>query len=659
MPRSLFYFFLIVFLPTWMLAQTAADTLTLPEDDLVSLLNTPVAVASVQEMTVSESPAILSVITKEDIIRYGLQDLSDIRFIIPGIDFGCDVLGVVGMGIRNNWAHEGKVLVLLDGIDLSERLYSNTPFGSRFPLDNIEKIEILRGPGSVLYGGNAALMVINMISDQTEKKGTLKMGVSMSHTGNRLAQRGGFLSLAAGNARSGYSVFSRFARDIRSDRIYTDVNGNSFNMANHSEIEDAAFYFNGWLRGWGLSVLYDDYNLQSKDGYIDITENTNLIRFKSLSTKLKKSLKPNRNLEITPFIKFKNQMPWTVIYENKSENPDEIIHLNKVEGGTHLTWLMTEYHSLAAGVEGWAEEAFSPEGSKQYFEETNHRFAHHNFSAFMQTTSRLRYWSFSPGIRFNYSSRHFSAFVPRLAITRNWNWGYSKAIASRSYRTPSIMNMAASSSIKPEFASVFEIETGFAFRAFSVLSVNVYQMTISNPIVYYYDEATSEDSYINDDKAGTEGIELTFNHHFPRAKIILSASVSRPVSTLSHQLYQVEGHPHYLLGFSPYQFSVNYAYPVSSRTSVWSLFTFNGKKFGITSLDEQGEPQFSAFKENFLINAGISHGIDKASRWTITASINNLLNQQVYYIQPYKSYHGALPGKGRELSLRLSYNVKL
>ncbi len=91
---------------------------------------------------------------------------------------------------------------------------------------------------------------------------------------------------------------------------------------------------------------------------------------------------------------------------------------------------------------------------------------------------------------------------------------------------------------------------------------------------------------------------------------------------------------------------------------VWTTLSFNGKKYGITSVDELNVPEFSAYKETSILSSGIKLKLGRAARWFLSATVNNLLNQTVYFIQPYRSYHGALPGKGREFGLMLNYQIK-
>ena len=54
--------------------------------------------------------------------------------------------GQVGVGIRGNWANEGKVSLRLNGVELNEPLYSTLQILNRFSLDDIKQIEIIRGP---------------------------------------------------------------------------------------------------------------------------------------------------------------------------------------------------------------------------------------------------------------------------------------------------------------------------------------------------------------------------------------------------------------------------------------------------------------------------------------------------------------------------------
>lgn len=142
-------------------AQASGDLLDLPLEQLMDL---DVAVASGKNTSIREAPGIVSVVTAEEIRNSGARDLIDVLQMVPGVQLGVDVAGVVSIGIRGLWAHKGKALLIWDGHELNELMYSTIQLGNHYPVDQIERVEIIRGPGSALYGGFAELAVINIIT---------------------------------------------------------------------------------------------------------------------------------------------------------------------------------------------------------------------------------------------------------------------------------------------------------------------------------------------------------------------------------------------------------------------------------------------------------------------------------------------------------------
>jgi outer membrane receptor for ferrienterochelin and colicin len=123
--------------------------------ELEKLLNSMIAVATKREMTTRHVPNIVSLITREDIQNSGARDLIDVLRTVPGFHLALDQNGKVGIGIRGNWANEGKVLLMIDGQMMNDVFSANIALGNHYPVDLIERIEILRGPGSAIYGGFA------------------------------------------------------------------------------------------------------------------------------------------------------------------------------------------------------------------------------------------------------------------------------------------------------------------------------------------------------------------------------------------------------------------------------------------------------------------------------------------------------------------------
>src|SRR5256712_4190853 len=119
-------------------------------------------VASVRPATLRDSPGILTLLSREEILASGARDLLDVLQLVPGFAPAVDVEGAVDVGFRGVWGHEGKILLLLDGQEMNETLYSTLQLGHELTVDQIQSIEIIRGPGSARYGGNAELAVIHV-----------------------------------------------------------------------------------------------------------------------------------------------------------------------------------------------------------------------------------------------------------------------------------------------------------------------------------------------------------------------------------------------------------------------------------------------------------------------------------------------------------------
>ena len=92
------------------------------------------SVASFAATRLKDSPAVVTVISGDDIRATGARDLIDILYLVPGYFIGVDTQGVVGPGFRGMWGHEGKILLMIDGKEMNELLFSSMQLGNEFPV---------------------------------------------------------------------------------------------------------------------------------------------------------------------------------------------------------------------------------------------------------------------------------------------------------------------------------------------------------------------------------------------------------------------------------------------------------------------------------------------------------------------------------------------
>src|SRR5262249_41149239 len=103
------------------------------ELSLEALLNSEIDVATIKAQPTRETAGIVTMITREEIVNSGARDLTDVLAMVPGFAFAVDVQGTVDIGVRGNWGHEGKTLLLVDGLEMNELLYSTNALGNHYP----------------------------------------------------------------------------------------------------------------------------------------------------------------------------------------------------------------------------------------------------------------------------------------------------------------------------------------------------------------------------------------------------------------------------------------------------------------------------------------------------------------------------------------------
>ena len=112
------------------------------------------------------TPSALYVITSDDIMRSGVTNIADALRLAPGVEVGrfTSTSWAVGIrGLQNNFSK--SVLVLIDGRNVYTPLFAGVYWDVQdMPLEDIERIEVIRGPGGTIWGANAANGVINIIT---------------------------------------------------------------------------------------------------------------------------------------------------------------------------------------------------------------------------------------------------------------------------------------------------------------------------------------------------------------------------------------------------------------------------------------------------------------------------------------------------------------
>src|SRR5882724_2947650 len=186
--------FLSVLLAGSTIAQNSRNVPDVTAMSMEDLMNLQVTSVSKRTQKVADAAAAIFVITQEDIRRSGATSIPEALRLVPGLE--------VARIDQNKWAiasrgfngrFDNKLLVLIDGRSVYTPLFSGVYWNVQdVMLENIDRIEVIRGPGATLWGANAVNGVINIISKKAKdtQSGVVTAGAGNEERGSGSARYG-------------------------------------------------------------------------------------------------------------------------------------------------------------------------------------------------------------------------------------------------------------------------------------------------------------------------------------------------------------------------------------------------------------------------------------------------------------------------------------
>jgi len=226
MHRNVFLCFLLVVVPLASYAQDAElESAELPPemDEEIDLIDeftmlqedAFVELAARHKQEIGMSPSAVSVITREDIEASGATSITDLLRMVPGMEVVITTPYTSSISSRLMWTYENNIyLVLIDGREANVELMGFTPFEIQpISLDDIQRIEIIRGPGSSLYGANAVAGVVSITTRAITDENSAWVGVSGGEGGllmseARASTRIGNFGLSIGGGADSMGTFT-------------------------------------------------------------------------------------------------------------------------------------------------------------------------------------------------------------------------------------------------------------------------------------------------------------------------------------------------------------------------------------------------------------------------------------------------------------------
>lgn len=210
-----------------LMGNAAADDSNINNLSIEDLLNVEVTSVSRKAQSLNDSAAAIYVITPEDIRRSGATSIPDALRLAPGLDVArvnANVWAVTSRGFGGRIAN--KLQVLIDGRSVYNRAFAGVDWENQdVVLEDIERIEVIRGPGATIWGANAVNGVINIITKSSQQT----QGGLISGGGGNFER--GFGSLRYGTRLNDNTTARAYVKgfDRGSNDVTPELSGYEFN----------------------------------------------------------------------------------------------------------------------------------------------------------------------------------------------------------------------------------------------------------------------------------------------------------------------------------------------------------------------------------------------------------------------------------------------
>ncbi len=648
------------------LAQTASDDMDVTELSLQQLMDFKVQSvygASKHEQKVSEAPSSVTIIDSEEIKMYGYRNLAEIlrsvRSLYVTYDRNYSYLGIRGFNQPGDFT--SRVLALVDGHRINEDVFDSVLIGNDFVLDVdvIDRIEIIRGPSSSIYGNNAFFGVINIIT----KPGSAYHGAEVSASAGSFDSYYGRFTFGKQFTNGINLMFSGsyYHSDGPDKLYYPEYNTPSNNVNNGITLRTDYESFYKFLG----TLSYKEFTLQgafsSREKGIPTGSYGTIFgdrRAKTTDNRGYLDLKYHRlfacDLELTARVSYDNYYyygDYPVAYPN---NPNVLyqdyalgnwwnteVQVNKKLFDRHTLTLGGEFHDYFQQDQGNKDNAVPPTVYD------DHRSAR-NFAFYGQSEVVLpAHLMVNAGVRYDHFEVFGETVNPRVALIYNpWTRSTFKALYGTAFKGPNAYelyytgpNNKGNLNLKPETIGTYELVYEQQLTKNLSLTAAGFYYNIKDLISEQLDPFDNLLVYRNVDRVNAKGGELEFDARLPgglRGRASYTYQITRDETTGT----ELSNSPRHLAKF-------NLIVPLYRDKIFSGLEVQYGSRAG--TLSGGRAPGYwlanlTLFSRNLLKNLEAS------------ASIYNLLDRRIYYPGAGEHLQDLIEQDGRAFRVKLTYH---
>jgi outer membrane receptor for ferrienterochelin and colicins len=678
------------------------------------LLNVEVVTTSKKQKRISRSPAIISTITSEEMAERGVTSLYEALSYLPGIEIIETYYGYTDVTFRGILQdhYNNKAVMLVNGQPLYDQIVS-TFYLEKIPLSSIERIEVIRGPGGVLYGTNAFAGVINIIT----KQGTTADGIHASVRGGSFETIQGQINI--GKKVKGADIFfageyarsDGFKRSIPYDEDdealgvpyagavgartlgysaddphgYQNNYGNVFGSMGYKGFQFNGLYFNNEKDKFGIIPTAASTGERTLDGKAFNARYSRSFLSKKVSVggiAWFDSVHKEERVGVYP----------PALHVAGAHPDDQEYQGHKVGGQFEVTVSPLEKLELIVGTGHesshadpyyfFLKDGLNPDGSRiqdlpacSFIQpkETSDTWT------FIQSEFQISKFDLLAGMRFNHNTQAGNALIPSIGAVFSPTQGLSfKVLYGQGFRNPSIFEkyvrtvniLAGQKDLKPETIRTVDLGLDWIFLKNYSVRVNGF-FTSTDNLITRRNMTTAELTQLNAEPgfgAGsmkwTKGPIYVNNpgQTYRGLEIEIKAMPAPKVSFFGNMSYKKgkDSQNSDLLFFAPLLANVGLSYRPVPRLLLSPLVQFVGSREGRYSPLypwnhwTAGNYSLDAYR---LVNLNIT--LQLARSVSVSIKAENLLDETYFYPEYVRRAIPFIPGgAGRLAYARLDFNLK-
>ncbi|HMJ15669.1 MAG TPA: TonB-dependent receptor [Polyangiaceae bacterium] len=443
-----------------------------------------VTAASRTSERVEEAPSSVTILSREELRAMGYQTIAEAVRGVRGLyltdDRSYTTIGIRGFSRPGDYGN--KILILYDGHPYNENLLGQSFPGleGRSDLDDVERIEIVRGPGSVVYGTGAFFGVINLVTHDKGEPTRAEFGAASHEHGVTRGRAFGYWNFGEGQVWTSASVFQGFGRDFYFPEYRDDESGLAGNARGIDGVKGGTVQGRVWWRDLTLQWFWHRREKELPTGEYDVLFGDPRNVFKDTRAFLELRFEPKLAGGIEVFSRahanlytFESTAPyaeedgglveeeyqgrWIGFEQRISYSPNPGLRLTL--GGE----LQRHFRASMFGADETGD-VYLPGDDNPYWVVGVYTVGDIDVTPWLRVSAGVRFDAF----QWEFSERDVtsSSIDPRLAlIVRPYPAGVTKLIAGKAFRAPSIYERFYQSSVQttsldldPEHVLTAEIE---------------------------------------------------------------------------------------------------------------------------------------------------------------------------------------------------------